>query len=403
MADPSKMSVSGPLGEFAEGFRAELAGLGYSPRSSEAQLRLMRHLSGWLGVQGFSVGDLTGEVSAQFVAARRGLYSHLRSQRALDPLLGYLRGRGVAPMPARVSPAAPSGVVAERFAQYLSTQRGLAPATIRSYLAQVRPFLVAHESNGGGWASLTARQVAAFVAGRAVGQRPRSLGVGVNALRALLRWMWLEGMVAASLADTIGSIAAPTGTGLPKALTADQVDDLLAALPADGVTRLRDEAMLALMWRLGLRAGEVASLRLEDIDWPVGVVVVRGKGDRVEQVPLPVDVGELLATYLQRGRPVGRAYRQVFLAVDAPHRPLGASAVSSVVARAFARAGIAGPGAAHRLRHTAACRVLAGGGGLVEAGQLLRHASAAATAVYAKSDLTALAVLARPWPAGASR
>jgi len=195
------------------------------------------------------------------------LYSSLRSQRALDPLLGYLRGRGVAPVAVMVSPAEPS--VVERFAQYLLMQRGLAPATVRSYVAQVRPFLAAHEGNGGGWASLTARQVAVFVTGRAVGQRPRSVGVGVNALRALLRWMWLEGMVPMPLADTIGSLAAPTGTGLAKALTTGQVGDLLAALPADGAVRLRDEAMLALMWRLGLRAGEVASLRLEDIDWRV--------------------------------------------------------------------------------------------------------------------------------------
>ncbi|MGH8055589.1 MAG: tyrosine-type recombinase/integrase [Stenotrophomonas sp.] len=279
----------------------------------------------------------------------------------------------------------------------------MAPATVGSYVAQVRPFLVAHEGNGGDWMSLTARQVAVFVTGRAVRLRPRSLGVGVNALRALLRWMWLEAMIAAPLADTIGSIAAPTGIGLPQALTTGQVSDLLAALGADGAVRRRDEAMLALMWRLGLCAGEVASLRLEDIDWRGGVVVVRGKGDRLEQVPLPVDVGELIVTYLQRGRPVGRAHRQVFLALRAPYRPLGAGAVSSVVARALARAGISGPGAAHRLRHTAACRVLAGGGGLVEAGQLLRHTSAAATAVYAKSDLAALAVLARPWPVGASR
>jgi site-specific recombinase XerD len=403
MAGPSKVSVSGPLGEFTEGFVAELAGLGYSPRGSEAQLRLTSHLSRWLGARGFSAGDLTGEVAAQFVAARRGLYSNLRSQRALGPLLGYLRGLGVAPMPPMVSPAGPSGALAERFARYLSTQRGLAPATVRSYVAQVRPFLVAHAGNDGHLASLTAGQVAAFITDRAVRLRPRSVGVGVNALRALLRWMWREGMVPAPLAEGIGSIAAPTGTGVPKALSTGQVSDLLAALPAEGAARLRNEAMLALMWRLGLRAGEVASLRLEDIDWRVGVVLVRGKGDRREQVPLPVDVGELVATYLQRGRPVGRAHRQVFLALDAPHRPLGAGAVSSVAARALARAAISGPGAAHRLRHTAACRVLAGGGGLVEAGQLLRHSSAAATAVYAKSDIAALAVLARPWPAGASR
>jgi len=107
-------------------------------------------------------------------------------------------------------------------------------------------------------------------------------------------------------------------------------------------------------------------------------------------------------TYLKSGRPTEVSHRQVFLALDAPHRPLGSAAVTSVAARAMARAGISGPGAAHRLRHTAACQVLAGGGGLVEVGQLLRHSSPSATALYAKSDLAAMAMLARPW-AGGSR
>ena len=131
-------------------------------------------------------------------------------------------------------------------------------------------------------------------------------------------------------------------------------------------------------------------------------MVVVGKRGRRDQVPLPVDVGELVVTYLCEGRP-GSVHRQVFLGLDAPHQILGAAAVSSVVARALDRAGIAGPGAAHRLRHTAACGVLARGGGLVEAGQLLRHSSPQATAVYAKADVTALALLARPWPDGAVR
>jgi integrase len=126
---------------------------------------------------------------------------------------------------------------------------------------------------------------------------------------------------------------------------------------------------------------------------------VHGKGDRSEQVPLPVDVGELLVAYLQRARPVGVDHRQVFLAVDAPHHRLGTAAVSSVVVRAAARARcprvVRG---APALRHTAACQVLAGGGGLIEAGQLLRHTTAATTAVYARRDLAALTVLTRPWP-----
>jgi integrase/recombinase XerD len=130
-------------------------------------------------------------------------------------------------------------------------------------------------------------------------------------------------------------------------------------------------------------------------------VTVRGKGNRTDQVPLPADVGGPLARYLRDGRPAGTGHRQVFLALDAPHGPLAGPAVTSVAGRALRDAGISGEGAAHLLRHTAACGVLAAGGGLAEAGQLLRHAGPQVTAVYARSDITALRSIARPWPEGA--
>lgn len=397
----SSVSVSGPLAEFAVGFAVRLAELGYARRSVEAQLRLMKHLSEWLGTEGLAVGDLTNEVVVRFVAARRARYSHLRSERALVPLLAVLRARGVAP-PAVIPAVGPVEFLLGRFGRYLTTQRGLAPATVSSYLSQARAFLTWQRGlRDVRWESLRAAQIDRFIVARAAGQRPRSVQVGLTAVRALLRWMFLEGMAPCELADMIGSVATWTPTALPKALTLGQIDQLRAGLSADPVARCRDEAMLALMWRMGLRAGEVASLCLDDIDWRHGVVLVHGKGGVCEQVPLPVDVGELVVGYLQRARPAASPHRQVFLMVDAPHDRLAASAVSSVAARAAARGGVPGRCAAHRLRHTAACRVLAGGGGLVEAGQLLRHASAAATAVYARCDLAALAALAalaRPWP-----
>ncbi len=403
MGRPWRVRVSGPLEGFAAGFRAELEGLGYAQRSCEAQLGLMKHLSGWLAARGLPVGDLTVEVADRFLADRRGRYSHLRGRRALVPLLGYLRARGVAPRPPAVVAVGPAEQLAERFARYLAVERGLAAETVRSYVSQVRPFLLAHAGEGGGWAAVTERQIGEFVTARAVGQRPRSVAVGVNALRALLRWMWREGVVGRPLAEAVGSVAAPSGTAPPRALSAGEVAEVYAALPAAGPVRLREEAMLGLMRRLGLRAGELVGLRLEDIDWRAGVLTVRGKGRRGEQLPLPVDVGRLLVAYLRAGRPTGTRHREVFLAVDAPHQPLGRGAVCSVASRALARAGVPGPGGAHRLRHTTACRVLAAGGGLVEAGQLLRHTTAAATAVYARSDLAALGVLARPWPGQATR
>ncbi|HZN75261.1 MAG TPA: tyrosine-type recombinase/integrase [Micromonosporaceae bacterium] len=399
------VSLSGSLAGFGLGFAAELARLGYARCSAQAQLRLMGHVSKWLASQGLGAGDLSAEVVKRFVVARRSRCRSMRSARALLPLVGFLRRAGVAPMPVPATPAGPVEEIIARFVEHLRAGRGLADATVVSYVSQAAVFLRWRvERYGADWASLTAMQVHEFVGVRARGQRPRSVQVGVNAVRALLRWMSTQGLVSAGLAESLGSVGGPAMAGLPKALTAAQVSGLFAALPAGGPVRLRNEAILMLLWRLGLRAGEVAGLLLEDVDWRSGVILVRGKGNRHEQVPLPADVGASLAAYLKEGRPAGGKHRQVFLAVDAPHRPVGSAAVSSMVARAAAGAGIPGPVHAHRLRHTAACQVLAGGGGLVEAGQLLRHASVAATAVYAKADVTALTVLARPWPgAGGAR
>ena len=159
---------------------------------------------------------------------------------------------------------------------------------------------------------------------------------------------------------------------------------------------------MALMLRLALRAGEAARLRFEDLNWQAGTVTIVGKRRRVDELPLPVDVGKALVAYLRTGRPTGTGHRQVFLSIDAPHVPIKPTAVTTMVGHAMRRAGIVGPGAAHRLRHTAAMGVIAAGGGLIEAGQLLRQSSVSATAVYARADVAALAALARPWP-GESR
>ena len=396
MAGSFGVRVSGPLEEFVDGFATELTGLGYSWRGGEGQLRLMAHLSRWMSTQELAARDLTVEVVERFVVARRASYRGLQSSRALGPLLGYLRSRGAVPRPRVIATTDPAEVLLERFGGYLARERGLSKATVESYVSQARPFV--SERAPAGWGALTARQVAVFVTERSLAQPPRSVAVRANALRCLLRWMWREGLVSSpTLADAVGKIAAPTQNVPPRALSAVELERLVAGLP-EGLVRLRDEAMLAVMWRLGLRAGEVAGLRLQDIDWRDGIVLVHGKRARLDHLPLPVDVGTLIARYLSDGRPRGMPHREVFLALDAPHAPLSSAAVSSVASRALAAAGIAGGGAAHRFRHTAACGVLAAGGGLAEVGQLLRHASPETSAIYARSDHRALAMLARPWP-----
>jgi site-specific recombinase XerD len=159
--------------------------------------------------------------------------------------------------------------------------------------------------------------------------------------------------------------------------------------------------MLTLLSRLGLRAGEVAGLALDDIDWRAGEITVRGKGNRAERLPLPADAGEAIAAYLRDGRPEPfEAARQVFLRARAPHCGLTSGGVTQAVFSAGQRAGI-GAVYAHQLRHSAAVAMLAAGAPLTEIGQVLRHRRLLSTAIYAKADIGALRALARPWPGSA--
>jgi site-specific recombinase XerD len=266
---------------------------------------------------------------------------------------------------------------------------------VENYLNQVRPFAAwCARHRGTTLAALTIRDVNGFLVWRAGSCSIGSLRVAATALRALVRWMFVIGCLDRRLAEGIGPVRYPALTGVPKALSAA---DLASMLAVD--MSARDRALVLLLARLGLRSREAAGLRLDDVDWRAGTVRVIGKGDDHQLMPLPAEVGKALATYLRGHRCAGSVYRHVFLGVIAPYRPLGRCGVSCVVTRLARRAGIDGRVGAHRLRHGVATAVLAGGGTLTEAGQLLRHRSSGATAIYAKVDNGALAQLIRPWPA----
>ena len=304
MEGTARSAAAVRLEDYEEGFLAGLARLGYASRSLEAQRYLLRHLSQWLAMRGLALSELSEEVAGQYAAARRQERSFLRSGRALGPLLGYLRGLGVVPAAAAAVPESAGEVLLARFAAYLAGERGLAAATVSSYLSQVRPFVAAH-ADAGRWSALRARQVARFAAHSAAGLCPRSAQVRANALRALLGFMWQEGLTASALAGAVGSFAAPAGAAPPRGLSPGQAGGLLAAVRASGPAGVRNEPVVALMLRLALRAGEVASLLLEDIDWRSGVVSVRGKGNRLDQMPLPTSGSRWPGTCAM-GAPPGR-------------------------------------------------------------------------------------------------
>jgi len=286
--------------------------------------------------------------------------------------------------------------VLESYRVFLVDERGLAAESVRCYLLDARVFLTQlPDPLGVALAGLSAGQVTGFVLGYCRGRNTWSAKAMVTGLRSLLRFLHVAGLVPVPLVGAVPSVASWRGASLPRGLTVGQVTAMLGSCDLDTVVGRRDHAVLVMLARLGLRTVEVAGLGLDDVDWRSGHLLVRGKGDRVERLPLPVQVGQVLVDYL-RDRSGGDC-RALFVRVHAPRVGLTATAVRQIVARACARAGLPRLGA-HRLRHTLATDMLRAGTPLAHVGQVLRHRSQLSTSLYAKVDFGALGELARPWP-----
>jgi integrase/recombinase XerD len=402
MRDPKLVAMTGPLSEYRDGFADKLADAGYATGSAEHQVGLMAHLSRWMEGRGLRPADLTPERAGEFLQARRACgYTLLLSQRALAPLLGYLRGLGMAPDPPSAG-FTPTETLAGDYRRYLLSERGLSAASIRAYMATARLFLGQLDQSGGlDLGKLTAGQVRGFAVGQC-GQRPvASAKVLVVGLRSLLRFLFLAGHIGQQLAWAVPTPAGFAGKSLPRALEPRAVAALLAGCDRDTAVGRRDFAIITLLARLGLRGGEAAALTLDDIDWHQGEIVVHGKGGRRDRLPLPADVGQALVAYLRAGRPAVADCRTLFLRVRAPMGALGTRGVADVVRLAAQRAGLPAFGP-HRLRHSAATAMLRNGASLTEVGQVLRQARTATTAIYAKVDRAGLPALAQPWPGEAA-
>lgn len=389
----SKVLMVGPLVPFADDLSSTLEASGYTPLTIVNQLRLMAHVSRWMDGQHYSVADLTDEVLEEYLAAAdaAGRVS-LCSQGGLGHLLRAL------PI-TRANPDPPPESTAERlltlFRRHLLDERGLAESTAMAYVLRARRFL--------GWCAADG-SVSALTTGdvtRAVLRESQNVSVGsaqffVAALRSFLRFCFVEGLLTVDLAPAALAVTGRRRSSLPRGVSRKDARALLRACDRRQAAGRRDYAVILTLLRLGLRASEVASLTLDDIDWRAAELVVHGKGRRDERLPLPVDVGEAIVGYLQRGRPATTS-RAVFVRRIAPIRPLGRGGVSCIVRYASVRASLA-PMGAHRLRHTLACDMVGARVPLPEIGQVLRQRSLASTANYARVDLAALRGLARPWP-----
>jgi site-specific recombinase XerD len=320
----------------------------------------------------------------------------------MAPLLDHLRSVGVVPADSRPAPRSADELLLERFGEYLAVERGLAAGTVWDYVHAVKPFVVELADDGelDLW-ELNAARVTAFVVTRCLRQSRGAAKLTVTALRSLLGYLHVEGLIARSLVGAVPSAASWRLSGLLRALEPEQVRALLDSCEQHTVAGRRDFAILTMLARLGLRAGELAGLRLDDVDWRAGELVVIGKGRRAERLPLPVEIGEAITSYLRDGRPGSAQDRSLFVRVKAPHHGLTTGGVTQVVVSAARRAGL-GQIHAHRLRHTAATQMLRAGGSLEEIGQVLRHRQPLTTAIYAKVARDALRQLARPWPGAGS-
>lgn len=398
MSVASQVRIAGPLVEFRAGFEAELVAQGYSDLAAATQLRLLARLSDWLADNGVAPSGLDDEAIEVFFAARRRAgCGRWCSSAGPQPVLSYLRAAGAVPTPAPPVDTSPVGQLVEAYRGYLEHERGLMPRTVAAYVAVAGRFLAAHCGRDGrlGLQSLVAADVTGFVVAEC--DKP-GVRVGVvTALRCLLRYLFFEGLIATELVWAVPA-AAGWSQPLPRHVSPAQVQALLASCDRRGGVGRRDFALLTVFVRLGLRASEAATLRLDDLDWRNGEVTIRGKGDRVERLPLPGDVGEAIVAYLQGGRPDCGA-REVFLRAAAPWRRLAQPSITDIVYRACERAGLAAFGP-HRLRHTAATQMLRAGASLAEVAQVLRHHDPATTTTYAKVDRGALVALALPWPGG---
>jgi len=399
MRSTSWAMVPGPLAPFADAFRVELDSLGYTPGSREYKVNQMSRLSRWLEGRGLSMEDLDAVQVEAFLVSCQAKCKRAPTLIAMKPLLDLLHANGVIEtVPA--TPRRPVDDLMDDYRRWMVAKRGLAATTVWRYEKSARGFLLWWQRTSGGGTGtegLNGQVVMRFLLAEASrGLSPGSLRTKIGDLRALLRFMYLNGLIDMNLAEAVLSPPGWKDTAVPHRLAAGEVRVLLDSCDRTTRTGKRDFAMLLLLARLGLRANEVRGLEMGDLDWRAGELVVRGKARREDRLPLPTDVGEAVATYLVETRPQV-AFRTVFLTITAPPRPMGPTTVGQTVWRQCVCAGLT-PVRAHRLRHALATDLLDRGATLPEIAQVLRHRELATTALYAKVDYTALRELALPWP-----
>jgi integrase/recombinase XerD len=395
----------GPLATHIGPYAGSLREQGYSLGSIHRQVLLAACFSRWLEQQGVAKRSLTSDHPPRYLRNRAQQVRPCRGDAAaLRHLLEFLRGERVIPTEKRVSARllTPAERCGQAYEQHLREARGLARATIINYVPFIRSFL--KDRFGSGLATLShlcARDVVGFVRRQAPRLHPKRAKLLTSALRSFLQYARYRGEVKLDLAAAVPIVANWSMSSIPRAIGTDAVRQLLASIDRRTAMGRRDYAILLLLARLGLRSGEVTFLELDDIDWNVGQLSVRGKSGPRSDLPLPSEVGKAIAAYLRRGRPRCTS-RRVFLRAKAPLCGFrGPGSVGSIVRHRLQRARVDAPThGTHQFRHGLATEMLRQGASLDEIGEVLGHHNPQTTKIYTQVDLEALRTLALPWPGG---
>jgi integrase/recombinase XerD len=394
---------SSPSGELIEGFADYLFQSGYAKITARRHIRSAEHIALWAGRKGLAVCELEETDLERFgnhlTRCRCGRFSRVHP---LDIIAGarlFVRHSQGVDEPA-IKVADPTEVeppLLKAFGEWMRVQRGTSDQTLYNYSIPIRALI---RRFGEDPCELNARSLRQFVETQNRTGEWAAAKRCTTALRMFLRFLIAEGRCRAGLLGAIPVLPHWRLTSLPRYLPSDDVERIIASCDKSSPMGKRDRAILLLLARLGLRAGDIVQLRLQDIDWKGAWVHVSGKNRCHAQLPLSREVGQAIVAYLHEGRPEAHT-DALFLRSRAPFRALRShAAVSVLVARAMRRAGIkrSARGAAHMLRHSLASSMLRHGASLQEISALLRHRSVETTQIYAKVDVTALKEIAQPWP-----
>jgi integrase/recombinase XerD len=391
------------LDRYFASFEESLSSRNYKPETLTNYRYLLRRFGRLLEAERIAPSELTPDLA---VALGRRLPTTPKSQIKVPNLarlfVAHLIEIGVATRPPLAPAQAERHELLDNFETYLLRQRGLSPRSVYHVLRFADRFL---DHRFGEYMldlpALNARDVVAFMEHLLSRKRPFRDKTPATHLRSFFQYLFAQGLTTTNLSLCVPRAHKPWGARLPRYLSPDQVEAVLASVRTNPRRGARDYAMLLLMARLGLRAPEVIAIQLDDIDWRVGELLVRGKGQRHDRLPIPPDVGEAISKYLREGR-TSATTRTLFVTHRAPNRPFKDSQViNAILKEAFAATGVKPPTpyvGSHVLRHSLATNMVRAGASLEEIGDLLRHRSRATTMIYAKLDTDGLRSIAQPWP-----